>query len=154
MRRVVILAELPDRAFLRGALGDSDGCVISLTPWLSEQLDEADISSRLVSDYADTEGWEDIHAELWRALAGQAGGVAPSLPPWLHDWSHFLIDELRTDLYWARVAKRIVDLDSPTELMIQRVSPQNGPAEGLSALAGAFDLLGQRWSYWEPQRQA
>jgi|SRR6185369_9989460 len=150
MRRVVILAQLPDPSALRGALGDSDGCVISLTAWLSEQLDDADITSRPVSDYVEIEDWEDFHAELWRALAGQAGSAPPSIPPWLHDWSHFLVDELRADFYWARVAQRIVELEAPMELMIQRVSPQDGSAGGLSALAAAFDLLGQRWSYWEP----
>jgi len=152
MHRVLILAQLPPAAALRDPLGDSGGCVISLTPWLSEQLDAADISSRPASDYAETDDWEDIHAELWSALAGQGGGVPPSMPAWLHDWSHFLVDELRADLYWARVAKRIVELESPMELMIQRVSSQDGPAGGLLALTAAFDLLGQRWSYWEPRQ--
>src|SRR5262249_41520297 len=151
MRRVVILAQLPHAA-ARCALGDSDGCVISLTPWLFEQLNNAEIASRPASDYAERDDWEDIHAELWRVLAGQAGDVPRSMPAWLHDWSHFLVDELRADLYWARVAQRIVDLESPTELLIQRISPHDAPAGGLSALTAAFDLLGQRWSYWEPQR--
>ena len=150
MRRVVILAQVPDAAVLRATLGKSDACVISLTPRLSEQLDDAEILSRPVSDYIDDDGWEDTHAELWRTLSGQGGDLPPALPPWLHDWSHFLVDELRADLFWAHVAKRIVEMESPMELMVQRVSAQDGPAGGLSALAAAFDLLGHGWSYWEP----
>jgi hypothetical protein len=152
MRRVLVLGEMPPIAALHGeAIGGADCTVVSVSPWLDEQLDEAGVASRPAARYAVLADWDAIHARLARVLA-PGGRAAIARAPWWDDWSHFLADEARGDLYWAHVARRIVERECPARLFLQRVAAHAGAAGSLAALAAAFTMVGQPWTYWEPRQ--
>jgi len=152
MRRVLILGYVDDAVSRLGdaCAGPTDCRLIGLSPAISECLRERRLPHVSVLEYVGSTEWEAIHEEIGRVLQGLSANVRDV--NWLDDWSHLIVDEARALVFWSQVARRILDVEHPAEVFIQKPLESHSSHHALISIASAYRLLGQQVESWQDHR--
>ena len=141
MKRVLILGCAPDASGNAWTL-PPDCVLISASPAVSELLAETERRYTEAIDYV-AGGWDAIHERIDRAARWS------DRAPWLDDWSHLIADTVRVDFFWAEVARRIVEVERPAVVLVQRPIESHPCGESLGTIAAALELLGAAFEWFE-----
>ncbi len=153
MRRLLILSVVPKwRAWQDDPRMTDRHCRrISTSPQLSSVLTAKGIPHRNLGDYCALTGWDEIHAVVTRQLHKLAVASSPRLhATWLDDWSHLIVDEVRNDVFWGELAKRLLRKERPKEVWLQRVASSHPAAPQITVLTRELTLRGMPPRSWVP----
>jgi hypothetical protein len=151
MKRVLILGYLSDgvERLYRERVRMADYRLVSISPEVSEFLRQCRLSHASILEYVEFADWEAIHEEIGRALRELSASVAaPFGAEWLDDWSHLIVDEARELFLWSRAAKRILDVEQPSAVLLQEPAESRSSHRALCTIALACRLLGRNVETW------
>lgn len=155
MKEVLILGHLVAGAehFDRERVDRPDRRLIGASPAVCELLRDARVAHASLFEYVEDTEWEATHARIARALC-ELPAPAPDVrgTEWLDDWSHLIVDEARELFLWARVARRILDAERPTTVLLQEPIEARSSRRVLQLMGLAYELLGQRVETWRESR--